>query len=357
VGKKGLERRVNGKSLLIRVDASPSMGIGHVMRCIAIAQEWKDQGGEAIFLTAMENDKLSRRISDEGFQTILMKNPHPHPEDRERTLQLSHQLGGNGNVWIVVDGHHFDPVYQSALRSAGCRLLVLDDMAHQPEYHADILLNQNINANGIDYRCDPDTRLLLGTRFALLRKEFLRFRKRQRKIPAQVRRILITLGGSDPDNVARKVIQALSPLDIGDIKLEIIAGPVNMHLNELSSELEHSSFAYELMTEVSDMSSLMADADLAISAGGSTCWELAFMGVPFMIIILAKNQEGAAIRLHDEGVALNCGWFNTFSRRRFSDDLSRMISAPELRESFSRKARRLVDGFGAERLIKCMVPA
>src|SRR5207245_1177027 len=122
----------------------------------------------------------------------------PQREDLPATLTLARDLGVE---WLVLDGYHFDPAYQEGARASGLRLLVIDDVVHQARYSADILLNQNLDAEHLRYRAGANTELLLGPRYALLRQEFLGWQRWDRSISPVARRVLVTVGGGDPDNV------------------------------------------------------------------------------------------------------------------------------------------------------------
>ena len=290
--------------LLIRTDATTKIGMGHLMRCLALAQVWKDRCGQVIFVTNFESDALKQRLYSEGFHVIGLERSYPEPGDWKT---ISVVLAEHPNAWVVLDGYHFDTAYQRRIKEADHPLLVIDDMAHLDHYHADILLNQNINASKLNYSCGKDTVQLLGCDYAILRQVFLEYRNWKRQIPEKAKKILITMGGADPDNVTLKVIRALNSLNDPALEVKIVAGPANQNINSLEKELHLSPFTFHLSPSVSNMPELMAWADVAISAGGSTCWEIAFMGLPSLIITLADNQAGIAEGLDKAGAGIDLG--------------------------------------------------
>jgi len=321
------------------------------MRCFALAQAWQAGGGRAVFLSHCEGEAPRRRIEATGVVFLPLDEIHPAPADLRRTLALLEELHAD---WLVLDGYHFEPSYQQAVRAAGCRLLVFDDYAHQPEYHTDILLNQNIDASRLRYVCDPDTRLLLGTRYVLLRREFLTWGEWRRDAPEVARKVLVTLGGGDPDNVTLKVIRALRHVDVTGLEANIVVGPANPHLEELREAVKQMGGPLRLMTDVTDMPALMAWADVGLAAGGSTCWELAYMGVPSIVIVLAENQAGIAKGLDRAGIVINLGWHDQALEHRIAEALVGLLRAPERRRRMSRAAQQLVDGGGADRVIEAL---
>ena len=280
---------VTGKPLVIRADADSRLGTGHVMRCLALAQAWQDAGGRALFLMAPAPPALKTRLLSEGMEVLALEHGSGSPEDARETAQLARSRGAD---WVVVDGYHFGADYQRLIKDSGLRLLCIDDYGHAAHYSADLVLNQNINATEELYPSrEANTRLLLGTRYVLLRREFWPWRGWRREIPAVARKVLVTLGGGDPDNVTLKVIQALAQVEIEGLEAVVVVGAANPHLQELQAVVKDLPFPIRLESNVTNMPELMAWADVAITAGGSTCWESAFMGLPalrlFWLIISA----------------------------------------------------------------------
>lgn len=337
------------RSLLFRADASREIGTGHVMRCLALAQAWQDKGGDATFLCAQLPEGLESRLRDEGVKVLRLGAEAGSGDDAVVTARTA---GQTGSSWVVVDGYKFGADYQKALKAEGLRLLFMDDYGHADSYSADLVLNQNIYAEEDRYlHREPTTRLLLGARYALLRREFLRWRDWERHIPGAARKVLVTLGGSDPDNITAHVLRALSTVRVKDLEVVAVVGAAYPNLSELQGIAARPSRPFRLAAAVKDMPELMAWADLAISAAGSTCWELLFMGLPAVVIPLADNQEPIARALTDRGVVLplsgrDVGVLGTVVNGlcRDADNRMRMSSV----------ARDLVDGQGADRVLAHM---
>ena len=332
----------------IRADSTTRMGTGHIMRCIALGQHAKRQGDKIVFLSHCQSDKLRRRIIDEGFKFIPIKKPYPDPGDFEKTIS---ELSADGlQNWIVVDGYHFSETYQKKIRAAGHKLLMIDDMVNHARYHANILMNQNIHAPGLEYRVGPETIQLLGSKYVLLRQEFLRCRDVQKKVPVRAARILVTLGGADSDNTTLEVIKALKLLNESSLAVKIIVGPANPYISSLQKELDQAAFEYELLSSVSDMTRCIAWADMAISAGGTTCWELCYVGVPFLVVILSENQAPIAEKLGKTGIAINMGWHQDMTAPDLAERTLELMENVTKRSTMMDAARELIDGHGPERI-------
>jgi UDP-2,4-diacetamido-2,4,6-trideoxy-beta-L-altropyranose hydrolase len=344
------------KRLIIRADASPQIGAGHIMRCLALAQTWQDGGGHVAFLSCCESAALRQRITGEGFELIPLQNSHPHREDLRNTLEYlehsaAHAVSATA-AWVVLDGYHFGATYQKALKQAGARLLCIDDYGHAAHYSADLVLNQNISANEALYpNREPYTRLLLGTHYVMLRREFRSWRGWKRTIPEVARKVLVTMGGGDPDNVTLKVVEALKVIADPQLEIQIVVGPENPNLDILESALLSAPRPMRLLKDVTDMPALMSWADIAISAGGSTCWELCKVGIPFVTIILAENQAPIAEGLAFTGVSINLGWYNSISIEAIARQFSEFVCNWAQRTHMAHLGRSLVDGAGCKRVV------
>jgi len=338
--------------LLVRVDSGINIGSGHVMRCLALAQAWQDGGGDAVFVLATESPNAEARLTTEGFEVLHINAKLGSAEDARLTTKLAHKYGAS---WVVVDGYHFDGDYQKIIKEAGLNLLFIDDYGHADYYPADIVLNQNIHADEDLYRNRASyTKLLLGTRYVLLRREFLRWQGYRREIPEIARKMLVTMGGSDPQNVTLKVLQALKNIDIDGFEAVCVIGGNNPHYDALKDFVETANLPVRIERDVKDMSQLMAWADVAITAGGTTCWELAFMGVPFIGLSRAKQE---AILLQETtriGMSLNMGEHQNLEPRDISEVLMRLIKDKRQRSTMISIGCLNIDELGFQRLIKAM---
>jgi len=257
----------------------------------------------------------------------------------------------DGRILTILDGYHLDADFQREIRQTGCKVMMIDDMNHLQRYDVDVLLNQNIHADTFTYNCDSDTIMLLGLKYALLRPEFLLKRKPRRKFPTIARKILITLGGADPDNVTAKVIEALMRIKFPQMQLISVLGPVNTHGAIVKKTIENSSSSVRMMHSPQNMADLMNWADLAISAGGSTCWELALMGLPFVTLVLAENQRLIAEGLERAGVTFNLGWHRYCSIEDMTERILELTCNSNRRCEMAKKGQSLVDGDGCRRVV------
>ena len=330
--------------LLIRADGNARMGTGHVMRCLSLAQGWRRAGGEACFVLAEATPALEQRLQSEGFNVARLSAPAGSAGDAGETARLARERGIG---WVVVDGYHFDADFQRAIKTAGVRLLVVDDYGHASHYSADYILNQNLYATaGLYTQREPHTRLLLGTRYALLRQQFNEWRGWEREFPSVARKVLVTLGGSDPDNVTGKIVDALT--QISGLEVKALIGGSNPHREQLQSKIRNPESKISFAVDAPNMPELMAWADVAVAAGGTTCWELAFMGLPSLVLVLADNQRAVADALDAAAVARKT------TPERVAGDLASLQADLDSRRAMSHLGRKLVDGDGVARVTACL---
>jgi UDP-2,4-diacetamido-2,4,6-trideoxy-beta-L-altropyranose hydrolase len=331
-------------NILIRADASTEIGAGHVMRCLALAQGWQYQGEQVTFVLANKSPTTADKLLFEGMQVVYLSVVAGSNEDARQTADFAQQFAAQ---WLIVDGYHFGADYQQAIKDLGINLLFIDDYGHADYYYANLVLNQNISANQDLYtNREPYTKLLLGTKYTLLRRDFWRWRDWQRVIQPIASKLLVTLGGSDPDNVTLKVIQALQLLN-NDLEVIVVIGGSNPNYEVLQREITDSRITISLQRNVDNMPELMAWADIAIAAGGSTSWELAFMGLPSIVITLADNQIAIAAELAARNLVVHLGWHQQITLEQIGLVVEELIDKPNQREEMSKKGRELVDGNGA----------
>lgn len=337
-------------TLLVRADASARMGQGHVMRTLALAQAWQDRGGEVAYACREIPASLAQRLRQEKMALHRLEVEPGTLADAEACLELVRRLGA---AWLVADGYAFGAEFQRAVKEGGARLLVLDDYGHAEHYFADLVLNQNLGAAEEIYRRrEPHTRLLLGSDYALLRREFLQARPARRHHPGVARRVLVTLGGADFLGLTPRVLDALEDVS-WELEILVAVGQSNPRRGELEARAGGSRHRLRMDSGVF-MPEAMAWAELCISAAGSTCWELCFMGCPAGLWICADNQRDIARNLERAGCALCWGEGEDLDENDFLNNFLRISRDNRLRSMLSRRASGLVDGHGVKRILNVM---
>ena len=343
---------MNHDTLIIRADADERMGTGHIMRCVALAQEWIHQKGPVLFVSCLSNKVLLEKLTSMHFEVSLIKKSFPDPMDIKTTLQKAEEK--NAKI-LVTDGYHFLPEYHEKIRANGIKLMVIDDYNHLPFYHGDILLNQNLGAEKIQYKTLPGTVQLLGSQFIMLRNEFLTVKRHGLSQTGNIEKILVTMGGTDPDNTTLKILKALNLLKLQTFNVKIILGPGNRNVESIRHESAVSRHSCHILTNVADMPELILWADVAISAGGSTAWELLYLGIPSLFLINADNQMRLVEQIASANAGINAGRHDRISIKAIAQKIWTLINDPLLRDKIVHNTNRLVDGNGRERIVRSLL--
>lgn len=333
--------------ILFRCNVSARSGTGHFMRCLALAQHWRSEGGSASFVMPSCPEPLAADLKTSGLELFPLGQDLASEAEAAEVARLAGRCGAQR---IVLDGYAFGAEYQRALKQPGLPLLLIDDYGHAGHYYADWVLNQNLYATEKLYPVrEETTRLLLGTRYVLLRNEFARWRDWERVTAPRARRLVATLGGSDPENVTRKVLLALSSLRAEALEAVVVLGAGNPRAAALAREFTPGIPGVRLERSIGNMAEVMAWADLALAAGGTTCWELSFMQLPAILVTLADNQRAVAASLHSAGAAINAGWHSDVGPQDLAELVRGLVHDQPRRGRMSLAARALVDGAGCER--------
>ncbi len=343
--------------LIVCAECGIQVGTGHVMRCLALAQAWRRAGGFVTFLMREGLAALAERIRAEGV--ALQTVPGESGGSAEDFVRAAIDAGC---PLAVLDGYGFGATEQAAISGVGMRVLTIDDYGHASDYPVRWVLNQNAYATPEMYgRGNRDSTLLLGPRYALLREEFSPWVGWKRAIPERAGKILVTIGGSDADNVSEKILQSLTLLkrshgeSTGDPEAILVVGSGNPHLQSLQTAVDRCPVPVRMMRNVQDMPALMAWADVAIAGAGVTAYELCYMGLPSILLIAAENQRRTAERLAELGMAVNAGTAREFRAELFAGHLQALLESSERRAAMSGRARELVDGLGSERVRAALV--
>ena len=358
--------------IVFRTDASILIGTGHVMRCLTLADALKASGARCRFICREHSGHLLDLIRQRGHEATGLprsaSNNSTKTNDPE--VQLSHAawlgtdwrtdaiqtqavLQGMATDWLIVDHYALDARWESTLKAHYRKLMVIDDLADR-EHSCDVLLDQNL-VEGMETRYQGKVpqhcTCLIGPQYALLRPEFSALRPAslaRRKVPA-LNRLLIFMGGSDPDNETSKVIAGVKLAKKQWQHIDVVIGQSFPGLSALKQSLVSLPFA-TLHIQTPDIAKLMAAADLAVTAGGSVTWEKNTLGLPSLVVILGENQRPIAETMHARGAqrTLGIGFDLTpASYAKYLDELQ-TCDLPAMTEY----ASSVCDGSGIDKVLK-----
>lgn len=337
--------------LVFRADATAEIGTGHVMRCLALAQGWQDRGRATRFLCASIPRRLEEALVAQGFPVTHLPVSPGGPPDADAIVEQA-----KTSDWVVVDGDAFSAEYLLRLKAGHARIMLIDDYGQRKNLSANVILNQNLNANAQLYPSTiAGTQLLLGTKYLLLRREF-RARSQRTDFPTVARHILVTLGGTDPDNLSMRIANA-ARLEPGKFLVTIATTSANPYLAQLQEFCGGMPSPATLLVDAPNMADVMANSDIAIIASGGTLWELLYLGCP--VLSYSRNQAQARL-LEDlalSGAVADMGAAQAFDGTALVSRIEELASSPLKRQSMSDAGARIVDGRGVDRVIEHLLQA
>lgn len=302
-------------------------------------------------LPAPDSSKLSSISGNthESWLEVLWER------DAEETSQAIQSLGKID--WLIVDHYALDQRWEKALRQMAKNILVIDDLADRA-HDCDLLLDQTFISNpATRYKnlVPPDCALLLGPKHALLRREFSDLRKSISPRTGSLNRILIFFGTVDKSNQTAKALEAIRLLNLPNVRIDVAVGTTNPHRETIEAQCA-SSPNVRCHCPAENIHDLMASADLAIGAAGSTSWERCCLGLPAIVIQLAENQKVICNELHRAGVIRCVGEKENVTAKDVAEAIRDLIQHPEKLSAMSEQARKIADGFGAQRTAQWLGP-
>ncbi|MCI9633161.1 MAG: UDP-2,4-diacetamido-2,4,6-trideoxy-beta-L-altropyranose hydrolase [Ruminococcus sp.] len=333
--------------ILIRADGNPKIGMGHIMRCLSFAEALRAQGIEVVFVIAEQD--FQGLIENYGYRCIVLKTAYNCMEE-ELSVFLS-VLEQERPILVVLDSYFVTAKYMRAIKNT-VPLLYIDDQ-NAFDYPADIVVNYDLGSSKIAY--PSGKKYLLGPQYALLRKEFQGLERRS--IKERVERILISTGGTDPYHIMLNCAEYLRITTLfPNVTFHLILGTMNQDVVRVQKATSGCSFI-ELHDHVTNMCSLMMKSDLAISAAGTTLYELCACGLPTVTYILADNQKQSAKDFQEAGLMFCAG--DVRYDKQFLDHLFMklryLIDNRDKQKQMARKMQKLVDGNGAKRLTETLL--
>lgn len=339
-----------------RVDASTAIGIGHLMRCLTLADRLQRRNGEVHFIGRDLPEVCQEQIRAAGHTVHLLPEattpPDARPahaswlgtswqEDAEQTTAVLRNIGDVAT--LIVDHYAIEQRWENLMRPHVRRIAVIDDLADR-HHVCDLLLDQ-------DYFPDPALRYagllpdgcqtLFGPGHALLRQEFIDAARTPRERDGTIRRILIFYGGADQDNLTGLTLDALAPRLGPELEADIVVGAINPHVDALRARCDGQPHV-RLHVQAGNMAELIGVADLAFGACGTATWERCLLGLPAIVVVLADNQRESTDALVQAGVVESLGEAPNITIADLAAAFNRLAAEPARIRALSAAARALM---------------
>lgn len=336
-----------------RVDANEKIATGHLMRCIAIASQCRERGEQCLFLLAEEKETSRLRSREIPYRVL-----HTQWDDMESEVPLMQEIMKQERMdWLVVDSYQVTAQYLSKLNQI-VPVMYIDDMALEP-YDVSALLHYGLCLDGEEYQQayqGRDLKLLMGTGYIPLREEFL---LQKEGLPeAEIKReksILLTTGGTDPYDITGQVLKlCLARQEFAGYLFHVIIGSMNRYEKDLR-RLASKYSQIVLHKNVSNMSHYMRHCELAVSAGGTTLFELCACGIPTVCFSFADNQKEGTVGMGKKDVMRYAG---DAREDKVPENILKQLlflQEKEVRLEYAKRMQKLVDGRGTERIADALL--
>ncbi|WP_163131764.1 UDP-2,4-diacetamido-2,4,6-trideoxy-beta-L-altropyranose hydrolase [Agarivorans sp. Alg241-V36] len=348
--------------VLIRADASSTIGTGHVMRCLSLAELYKSLGADVRFICKDFTGNLITKLETLGYpverlsisKTSSAQTGYSHwlggtqEDDLKQTRQFIHSLSHKPDL-LIVDHYSLNKDWETPISAHVEKIMVIDDLANR-HHNCDILVDQSPMRGEADYQnlVKPKCQLLLGNYFSILNPSYLGYRQRasfKRQAYSSLKRLLLNFGGSDQDNLTLKSLQLLENSQLADVViLDVVVGAAYQQLDSLQLAAQLSRFQIEVNQAVKDMPQRQLAADLAIGAAGGSAWERCYLGLPTICYCMVENQRDntAAMDAHAVAVVIP-----ELTQQELDQAL---VKVDERYQNLSAAAQALIDGHGTERI-------
>lgn len=351
-------------TVVFRVDANTRLGIGHLMRCINLANQLSLNSVSCLFVLSNSSAPCVEKILSNGHECIVLENDtdfsnthNPH-SDYLYTCKVIEKLHFKPK-WLVIDHYEIDIFWETHVRPYVEKILVIDDLANRP-HDCDALADHNLydNFHIYDHLVGSNCRKYIGLDYAIINSDFSKNRIINKIARHKIQHIGIFMGGGDHLNISEWLLDHLGLyfdwLDLKQIKIDLIIGEQHPAKEALLTKYRES-VNIKLHVDVSDMASLLRDIDIFIGAGGVSAIERCCLGIPSIVLVFADNQIRGVKALQDKGALIYGGDFRDSNWLKDFQRAVTQIQNVEYRDKMIKYSMRLVDGHGCDRICASML--
>ncbi|RXJ86222.1 UDP-2,4-diacetamido-2,4,6-trideoxy-beta-L-altropyranose hydrolase [Arcobacter sp. CECT 8985] len=269
------------KRVLIRADASFSIGHGHIMRTFVLAKEYEQKGFEVSFATLNLEGNLNKKILDNKFGLYNLNT--------KNIQELIYLIKKQNIDILIIDNYEIDYKSEKSIKEkTNVKIVCLDDTYEK--HYCDVLINHNISANEKKYKnlVPKNCKLKCGSKYTLLREEFYKYKNKKIKKSDEKKRVFVAIGGTDHSNINIDILKVLELFE--NLKVYIVTTSANKNLKQLKEYCKNKDFI-NLYIDTKKIAKLMAKSDFAVVSASVILNEVYFMQLPFIAIKTANNQK------------------------------------------------------------------
>lgn len=332
--------------ILIRADGGIEIGMGHIMRTLTLSKELSKYF-EVVYVCKNEGDKkelISKKYAH-GIKKVLACGFKVKFVREDNVIEDLKKLKRDTDM-LITDSYDVDDDYFVETGKLFHKNIYIDDMCYYKFDGANMIINQNINADTLNYDMAEKKVFLLGPKYAMLRDEFKGVS--HKNVKRKVRDIMITMGGADPFLVTIKLLHYVKD---ENYNFHVVVGSSfdEGYVEKLKS---YGKFKNINLYYNANMRALMEKCDMCIAAAGSTLYELCSVGVPSLSIVVAENQSKVAEKFDSLKIIKSIGWHDEINREKVLNEINGLSNNYVKRKNISTKSQSIIDGLGTQRIVE-----
>lgn len=326
--------------MLFRTEASALIGMGHLMRCMSLAKMIKNNF-DITFILEHHLPLAEQMIKGEKFNLEYIDK-----KMNENALYNEAEV-------VVLDGYNYNEETQKKVKANRKKLVFIDDV-HNQHFYADAIINVSDSVSKKDYSVEPYTKLFLGSKYALLRIEFIEAAKKAPREITRVNRVFLSMGGGDSANITLKALKALHTIS-SLTNIHVVIGAVNPHREELQAHIDNTKGNTKIILHsglnAAEMISIMNECQVAICPASGTSLEVAAVGSGMISGYTATNQKGILSGLLEHKCAVSVGDLNAITVEELSNNIEQCIKDLSIINAMIKHQKKLVDGLSPLRIV------
>ncbi|MCZ7401453.1 MAG: UDP-2,4-diacetamido-2,4,6-trideoxy-beta-L-altropyranose hydrolase [Candidatus Methanoperedens sp.] len=334
------KKQVDRMNIFFRVKAAPELGMGHLVRCLALAEKLKDLAPDMDITFITSSNAVSDRVRSCGYGSIDL------PLSVSMVEEIKHYKKCLNKSIIITDIPNIPEQYIHALKENGCIVVSIDDCS-KTLFYSDILINPNLNPC-TQHAYSSGTQYYSGAEYVILKKAFEKYAGKKKRIKEKVESLFLCFGGGDNNNITGKIVNIIKEIEIDT---NVVIGMLYPYKNELIKSVEeHKNIKIKI--NANNIDELIDEADLAMISGGTMLYEICAVGTPAIIICQNEDQNTECEFFAQTNAAINFGVYDKINKEAVLDTVHNLINDHKNRMLLSKNAKQLIDAKGADRIVK-----
>lgn len=329
--------------ILFRLEATPELGSGHLMRCLALAEKLKESISNVDITFITSSNAVGEQVKSYDYKLINL------PPSKNVVEEIRYYEKYLKKAIVITDIPDISEDYLKTLKKEVWLLVSIDD-GSDTVFYSDILINPNHNPN-INYSYSSKTQYYSGAKYVILKKAFEKYAVKKKRLRREVKSLFICFGGSDRNNITKKILNMIREMDVN---ITVVIGMMYPYYNELVKDIkEHINI--QIKRDAHNMDELIYDADLAIISGGTLLYETCAVGTPAIVICQNEEQNRESEFFAKNNASINLGMFDNINEDTARNTILKLISDYDTREQLSKNTKQLIDGKGADRIVNIIL--